>query len=214
MSTGRRGERTEKQLVQLGVEVERNLALVDEVLEREPDVDRDHRGGEVLGRRRRLLTGGLVLPAEKLGNPRAVPPPELCGDLPEGGVAPRVREQLEPEPEQPAALAVALDLRELLAGLAQRRRPLPVRHLRIPNVDPLLEELREQLLLRAEVRIEGPTRVASGLGDALDARADEAPLDENPRARIEERGPRRRLALSPCHSLGGGSHIQLRIWIQ
>src|SRR4051794_37760962 len=186
MSTGRRGERTEKQLVQLGVEVERNLALVDEVLEREPDVDRDHRRGEVLGRRRRLLAGGLVLPPEKLGDPRAVPPPELRGDLPEAGVAPRVREQLEPEPEQPASLAVALDLRELLARLAQLRRHLPLRHLRVAHVDALLEELGEQLLLRAEVRIERPAGVTGGLGDALDARADEAPLDEHARARVEQ----------------------------
>src|SRR5207247_1632075 len=83
---------------------------------READVERDHRGGDPLRRRRRLLARVLVrLPSDGCCE-LTVAAPEARGDLAERLVAARVGDQLEPEPEQPAPLRVRLDRGQPLAG--------------------------------------------------------------------------------------------------
>jgi hypothetical protein len=105
------------------------------VLQGEADVERDHRGGEVLGRQRGLLTGGGEGPLDRPCAEAPVGAPESRGDLAELGVAARVSQDLEPEPEQPLPFGVALDRRQALARLAQGG-PLGARRvLRHPAVD-------------------------------------------------------------------------------
>src|SRR3954470_18216271 len=115
-------------------------------------------------------------------------------------VATGVREQLEPEQEERGAVAVLLDRRELLAHLP-RGRPWGLgaarRHLAVALVDAPLEQLGEQLLLRLEVRVEGAARVAGLLRDRLDAGPAEAALGEDALRRVDQRGARLRLLLSP-----------------
>src|SRR4051794_543228 len=102
-----------------------------------------------------------------------VPTPETRRDLAELLVPAGVGKQLEPESKEPLAFGVFLYRRQLLAHLA-RRGPRDVlcarfRHLTVDAVDALLQELREQLLLRLEVGIEGAARKAGLGGNRLDA---------------------------------------------
>src|SRR5436190_5494203 len=120
--------------------------------------------------RRGALAGLSACVADARGRQLPVRRPEPSRYLAERWIAARVREQLQPKPEEPRAVGVRLDCRKSLAGFAWRWARAChglLRHLSVDGVDALLQQFGEELLLRAEVRVEGAARVAGLIGDRL-----------------------------------------------
>ncbi len=86
-------QRAEQQDVQLGIEVERDVVWVDEVLDREADVKRDHGGGDRFGAVRLARGGGF----DHLFAAGAVAASERGGELAHALVASRLGEALDSE---------------------------------------------------------------------------------------------------------------------
>jgi hypothetical protein len=125
-----------------------------------------------------------------------------------------VGEQLEQQAERPAPVGAAHHAGHLLAGVGERARAtgleLRLCHPAIEREHLLVEQLDEQLLLGAEVRVERAAREARFRGDGVDGRAREAAPQEHLARGVDQRLPRAGLLLGAG---GHGRQRRTRRWI-
>src|SRR4051812_25060837 len=204
-------ERSEQQLEQPRVGVERHGVRVDVTLQREADVEGDERRGDLTGVGGRLAARRRVSATHLLGADLARAAPEARGQPARVGIAAGMREHLEEQPDHPLRGRVRVDRRrggaELTRGHARALAGDAAGELEAA----LLQQRDEELVLRREVRVEGAARVAGLGGDGLDARAGESALDEDPRRGVEQRGARLRAPLGAGHA-GRCGHLDAEVY--
>ena len=114
-------------------------------------------------------------------------------------VASRQHARLAPVHERLAAAEhLAIDLTGARVNVIERQRVIDEDsqlHARLPVVAG--QELQKEVVFAAEVRVEGPTRVARGFGDFLDARGTQAILCNQSLGGIQQVLPRLLAAVLP-----------------
>src|SRR3954447_3429505 len=191
----------EEEVEQRDVVIQRRLVGIDEMLNRQAYIERDHRGRDLLrGERRRPsdLLEGLI---DLLGEDRPVAAPERGRELAELLIPCGLGEAFEPQPEQPSAALVLLHVPDALDPPAQPLARGPrlllslLGHLGVLPVHAVLEQLDEELVLALEVGVEGAAREARLARDLFDARALQPSEQEDALRRIEQQPARLGLLL-------------------